>query len=212
MMLSEQPKNAIFAGADAFVPKPGPNLPIPFSCENRLGKQLPNLGDQFRVGVHVGTTFVWLTRLGLTLPSGVECRSRQVPDRGHLHHTIRLVTGRRNGAAHGFDFQNAKGRPSSKRAIFSRSNSFSTLMLATADFNRRFSSSSTSASRLFRIAWPPARNRSRHSVRVAAVTRYFREVLSRSAPRRSSKTTDTLRLDDHRPAPAGDDAVASSVA
>src|SRR5689334_368703 len=147
----------------------------------------------------------------VTLPSRVETRSCQIPDHDYAGHTIRLIAGRRNGAAHGFDFQNAKGRPSSRRAIFSRNNSFSTLTLATADFNRRFSSSSTSASRLFKIASPPAKNRSRHSVRVAAVTRYFREVLSRSAPRRSSKTTDTLRLDVHRPAPAADDAVASSV-
>jgi len=47
-----------------------------------------------------------------------------------------LIAGRRNGAAHGFDFQKAKGRPLSRRVIFSRSNSFSTLTVATTDFNR----------------------------------------------------------------------------
>src|SRR2546422_937155 len=58
---------------------------------------------------------------------------------------------------------------------------------------------------------PPATMRSRHSVTVAAVTRYLRDVLSRSAHRSSSRTTETLRFDDHRPAPAADDAVAFSV-
>src|SRR5207302_2561387 len=35
----------------------------------------------------------------------------------------------------------------------------------------------------------------------ATVTRCLREVLSRSAPRKSSSTTETLRLADQRPAP-----------
>src|SRR5215831_6839712 len=161
--------------------------------------------------MHLRPTFIWLPRLHFPHPSGVEGGSRQVPNGGHPDHTIRLIPGRRNGAAHGFDFQNAKGRPFSRRAIFSRSNSFSTLTLATTDFKRRFSSSSMSDSRLFRLPSPPARKRSRHSMRVAAVTRYFREVDSRSAPRRSSRATETLRLADHRPARA-DDSGASSVA
>src|ERR1051326_5542965 len=148
----------------------------------------------------------------LPLASGVETRPRQVPYRGYRCHTIRLLAGRRNGEAHGFDFQNAKGRPFSIRAIFSRNSSFSTLTLATTDLSRRRSSSSTSASRVLSPVSPPARKRSRHSVRVAAVTRYFREVLPRSAPRNSSRTTETLRLADHRPPPAvADDSGASSV-
>jgi hypothetical protein len=44
----------------------------------------------------------------------------------------------------------AKGRWFSRREIFSRTSSFSMLMLATTDWNRRFSSSSTSVSRLIR--------------------------------------------------------------
>src|SRR5262249_36390100 len=147
----------------------------------------------------------------LPLASGVEAGPRQVPHRSHTRHTVWLVGGRRNGAAHGFDFHDTKGRPFSRRAIFSRGSSFSTLTLATTDFKRRFSSSSISDSRLFRLPSPPARKRSRHSMRVAAVTRYFREVDSRSAPRRSSRATETLRLADHRPARA-DDSGASSVA
>src|SRR5690348_7282421 len=113
---------------------------------------MTNLSEEFFVRVHLRPTFVRFSWLQHTLPRCIETGSRQVPDRGHPRHTILLITGRRNGAAHGFDFQKAKGRPSSRRAIFSRSNSFSTLMFATADFKRRFSSSSTSASRAFKMA------------------------------------------------------------
>ena len=89
--------------------------------------------------------------LGLVspLPGGVKRGPRQVSDDDYPRHTIGLLGGRRNGAAHSFAFHHAKGRPFSRWAIFSRNNSFSTLMLATTDFNRRFSSSSTSDSRLF---------------------------------------------------------------
>src|SRR5262249_2261961 len=97
----------------------------------------------------------------LPLASGVEAGPRQVPHRTHTRHTVWLVGGRRNGAAHGFDFHDTKGRPFSRRAIFSRSSSFSPLTLATTDFKRRFSSSSIWDSRLFRLPSPPARKRSR---------------------------------------------------
>jgi hypothetical protein len=79
------------------------------------------------------------------------------------------------------------------------SSSLSTLRFATTDFSRRLSSSSTSTSRLLMPASPPARNRSRHCVRVAMVTRCLREVASRSAPRNNSRTTEVLRFADHRP-------------
>src|SRR3954469_9805919 len=194
------------------MPQSSPDFPISLPGEHRFGENLANLHQQFLVAAHLGTTFLRLFSLLLPLPSGIEAGPRQVPGRHHRHHTIRSVTGRRNGAAHGFDFQNAKGRPFSMRAIFSRSNSFSMLTVATTDFKRRRSSSSTSLSRVFRPTSPPARKRSRHWLRVAAVTRYFRDVDSRSAPRSSSRLTDTLGSADHRPPPAvADDSEPSSV-
>src|SRR2546427_8601620 len=174
-MLPEQAQDAILASADALVTQAGPDLPITLSREDRGSQQLANLDNELFIGPHFGTALLRTVRMLLAISSGVETGARQIPHRGYPRHTIRLVAGRRNGAAHGFDFQNAKGRSSSRRAIFSRSNSFSTLILATADFNPRFSSSSTSTSRLFRIASPPATKRSRHSVRVAAVKRYLRD-------------------------------------
>src|SRR5690242_6200705 len=177
LMLPQQAQDAILASAHALLSQAGPDLSIALSGEDRGRQQLANLGNELFIGPHFRAALLRTLWMLHPATSGVETGPRQVPHRGYSRHTIRLVAGRRNGAAHGFDFQKAKGRPSSRRAIFSRSNSFSTLMLATADFNRRFSSSSTSTSRLFKIASPPAKKRSRHSVRVAAVTRYFREVL-----------------------------------
>src|SRR5215471_15359289 len=212
-MLAQQAQDAVLGSPHVFEAQPSPDLAVPFASEKGLCQQFANLGDQFFIGSHLGAALLRLARMLFPLKSSIETGPRQVPDRRDPRHTVRLLTGRRNGATHGFDFQNAKGRPFSRRAIFSRSSSFSTLTLATTDFKRRFSSSSMSDSRLFRLPSPPARKRSRHSMRVAAVTRYFREVLSRSAPRRRSSTTETLRLADHRPAPArADDSGASSVA
>src|SRR4051812_31444518 len=149
----------------------------------------------------------------LAMPGGIEAGTCQVPQRYHARHTIRLLAGRRNRAAHGFDLQNAKGRPFSRRVIFSRSNSLSTQTPATTDFKRLISSCPASFSRLFSMASPPARKRSRHSLSVATVTRCLREVDSRSAPRSNSRTTDVLRFADHRPAPGrGPDSGDRSVA
>src|SRR4051794_9610176 len=149
----------------------------------------------------------------LAMPGGIEARTCQVPQPHYARHTIGLFAGRRNSAAHGFDLQNAKGRPFSRRVIFSRSSSLSTQTPATTDFKRLTSSSSASFSRLFSMASPPAKKRSRHSLSVAAVTRCLREVDSRSAPRSSSRTTHVLRFADHRPAPGrGPDSGDCSVA
>jgi hypothetical protein len=58
----------------------------------------------------------------------------------------------------------------------------------------------------------PPKSDSRHSVRVAAVTGYFREVLSQIGAPEKFQDHDALRLDHDQPTPAADDAVACSVA
>src|SRR3954451_10502170 len=149
----------------------------------------------------------------LAMPGGIEARTCQIPQPHYARHAIRLFAGRRKRAAHGFDLQNAKGLPFSRRVIFSRSSSLSTQTPATTDVKRLTSSSTAPFSRLFSMASPPAKKRSRHSLSVAAVPRCLREVDSRSAPRSSSRTTDVLRFADHRPAPgSGPDSGDRSVA
>jgi hypothetical protein len=211
MIFPEQSQDAVLRSTNTFVPEPGPNLAVAFSAEYGSLQKLSNLSHEFLIEECAGTS---LTRFPLrTVAGSIKTGTRQAPDRQHSRYTIRLVAGRRDGATHGLDLQDAKGRLSSRRAIFSRNSSFSTLMVATTDFKRRFSSSSTSTSRLFRPTSPLARKRSRHSLKVATVTRCLREVLSKSAPRNNSKMTDTLRLAPHRPAPgSGPDSGDCSVA
>src|SRR5437899_6742523 len=161
------------------------NLAIALCREYRFGEELANFHHQLLIGVHLRATLLWLPQPLLPLASGIEAGSRQLPDRGHSRHTIRLITGRRKCAAHAFDFHDTKGRPFSRRAIFSRNNSFSTLTVATTDCSRRRSSSSTPASRAFNPTSALARERSPQSIKLAAVTRSVRDVTPRSAPRSS---------------------------
>src|SRR5262249_35013530 len=126
-----------------------------------FGEELTNLRQQVLVGAHLRTMLLRLARLLLTRARRVIAGSRPVPNLDNSRHNIPPVAGRRGGAARGIDFPNGQGGPFSKRAIFSRSSSLSTLTAATTDFKRRFSSSSTSVSRLFRLASPPARKRLR---------------------------------------------------
>jgi hypothetical protein len=98
---------------------------------------------------HRGLGAALLLWLGMLLPlaSSVETGPREVPHRRYRRHTERLVGGKAKRCGSWFRLPDTKGGPFSRRAIFSRSNSFSTLTLATTDFNRRFSSPSISDSR-----------------------------------------------------------------
>src|SRR5947209_6247072 len=195
------------------MPKPGPDLAIALATEHGCIQKLANGSEQLSVGKNLRAALLRFPRMPLAMPGSIEAGACQVPQPHYARHTIGLFAGRRNSVAHGFDLQNAKGRPFSRRVIFSRSSSLSTQTPATTDFKRLTSSSCASFSRLFSMASPPAKKRSRHSLSVAAVTRCLREVDSRSAPRSNSRTTDVLRFADHRPAPGrGPDSGHCSVA
>src|SRR3954447_22763526 len=213
LVFPQQMQYSVLRGPDALMPKPGPDLAIALAAEHSFIQKLANGSDQFGVGKNLRAALLRLPPMPLAMPGGIEAGTCQVPQPHYARHTIGLFAGRRNSAAHGLDLQNAKGRPFSRRVIFSRSSSLSTQTPATTDFKRLTSSSSASFSRLFSMASPPAKKRSRHSLSVAAVTRCLREVDSRSAPRSSSRTTDLLRFADHRPAPgSGPDSGDCSVA
>src|SRR4051812_38364870 len=213
LVFPQQMQYAVLRGPDALMPKPGPDLAIALAAEHGFLQKLANGSDEFGVGKNFRAALLRFPRMPLAMPGGIEAGTCQIPQPHYARHTIGLFAGRRNSAAHGFDLQNAKGRPFSRRVIFSRSSSLSTQTPATTDFKRLTSSSSASFSRLFSRASPPAKKRSRHSLSVAAVTRCLREVDSRSAPRSNSRTTDVLRFADHRPAPgSGPDSGDCSVA
>src|SRR3569833_1521439 len=170
MVLPHEPQYALLPHAHLLVAQPGPDLAIAFPRELGLGDELAYFAGQCLVGKPARTTLTWHGCACRALLGGIEARASQAPRLDHARHSVRSLAGGRGDTAHGFDLQNAKGRLLSSRVIFSRSSSFSMLTLATTDFSRRFSSSTTTTTRLFRLASPPARNRSRHSDRVAIVT------------------------------------------
>ena len=91
------------------------------------------------------------------------------------------------------------GRPGSRWS----SSSLSMVSSPTLARSRAISSSRSSAGRLFRAAWPPARKSSRQPERVAAVTPSSRERSSRSSPRRRRRTASVLRWAEKRPRSPG---------
>ena len=65
--------------------------------------------------------------------------------------------------------------------------------------SRRWSSSPASGARLFKPAWPAAKNLSRHCEARAAVMPNSRDTDSRSSPRRRRSTVARLRRAENRP-------------
>src|SRR5258708_10012207 len=91
----------------------------------------------------------------------VKTGTRHLPCARDTHHAVTSSREGRSGAAHGFGLRQTKGRPASRRWIFSRSSSLLMLRSATSDFSPCVSSLSTSASLAFKFAAPPSSNSSR---------------------------------------------------
>ena len=209
---THQTQDTMFRRTNAGIPQPRPDLPMSLSEEGTGLNHRPNLLGQ----LHIREGRLWTallnhhSRCGTQAPR-IESRARKLPHPRNPRHTVRLIRGNRSGAAHGFDFHGAKGRFCSIWRIFAFSNSLSIARSAATDFIRCLSSSEASVSRLFRPASPLARKRSRQLEIVAAVTPFRRLSVSRSSPRRTSRTTETFRLADHRPRPtSADDSTSES--
>ena len=82
-----------------------------------------------------------------------DARAGALPHPADPLHAIRPTRGDRVGALHRLDLRRAKGPPASNWSTFAYSSSVS---------SGRLASSLASGARLFRLAWPAARNRSRH--------------------------------------------------
>ena len=112
---------------------------------------------------------------------------------------VRPTRGDRVGAPHRLDLRRAKGPPASSWSTFAYSNSFSISSSPILACSRRSSSFRASGARLFRLAWPAARNRSCHCEARAAVIPTARDTDSRSSPRNRRSTTSRFRPTDNRP-------------
>ena len=93
---------------------------------------------------------------------------------------------RSSGAPHRLDLRRAKGSPASSWSTFAYSNSFSISSSPILACSRRSSSFRASGARLFRLAWPAARNRSRHCEARAAVILWVANYYSARNPLRLS--------------------------
>ncbi len=157
LVCTEKTQDAVLGSAHPFEAQPRPDLAIPFDHDG-LCQQSSDLGHQFLIGPHLGATLFWLPRMLWPLASGVETGTRQAPHCSDSSHTVRwLLEGETvrlmlstSTAPKGGHSPGERSSPATAR--------FSTLMLATTDFNRRRSSSSTSDSRLFKPPHLPPGN------------------------------------------------------
>ena len=141
----------------------------------------------------VGRVSHWPTPPAYTLERA-QCHTRQTRCT-----PVRPTGGDRVGASHRLDLRRAKGPPASSWSTFAYSNSFSISRSPILACRRRSSSFRASGARLFRLAWPAARNRSRHCEARAAVIPTARDTDSRSSPRNRRSTTSRFRPTDNRP-------------
>jgi hypothetical protein len=174
-----------------------PDLPVAFTVKGTLGNDGADRGEQRRRRPSLGFDH--------------DGRGRALRDGRAVHRrwSAAAPTRARRGRSRTAGGWKAKSGDSSLRLppaqralasrwrIFSLSSSLLAACSATTRLRRCVSSSSTCVSRLFRCASPPARNSSRHAESLAVVTPWRRLRLSRSAPRNSSSTTETLRFADH---------------
>src|SRR4051794_10060988 len=120
LVFSHYPQHPILPDPDAFMPQSRPDLPVTLPVKDAVVENLANLPHEFLVGESFRTTLGRAPRVLLTPASGVEAGAGQLPDGDHASHPVGSFAGRRKGAAHAFDFQKAKRRLPSSRAIFSR--------------------------------------------------------------------------------------------
>src|SRR5262249_1095647 len=125
--------------------------------------------------------------------------SRQFPHATHARQTIAPLRGARAGLAHSLGLRRGKGRFASSLWHRSSRSSLFIVISPTLARSRWISSSRSSASRLFKAVWPPARNASRHCASVAAVTPSSRARLSRDSPRNRRRIVSVFRRAEKRP-------------
>ena len=122
------------------------------------------------------------------------------PKGAHPLQAVGSARGGEAGLTHRLHLLPAKGRPASRRSIFSRRTSPSIVSSPTLALSRAFSSSRSSAGRALSAASPPRRNASRQAESRAAVRRPTRgRASARLSPRKRRRTASRLRWQENRP-------------
>src|SRR3954451_10710978 len=177
----------------------GPHLAVPLAVERTDGKHAPDRRRQCLVRHRAERPAPLRYRRRRGGQVTIHTRTGEPPHPADRGHAVRFAGDRRDDAAHGLRLPRTKGRPASKRTIFSFSRSRSISAAPSLAFSRSLSSSSPVAARLVRAASPPARKASCQPLSVAAVTPSSRETVSKSSPRNSRSPAAVLRWRDILP-------------
>src|SRR5215208_6884616 len=180
------------------MPQSRPDLAMPLAMERAGGKHAPDRRRQ-RLIRHRAERPAPVHRRRRGGQVTIHARASQPPPPADCGQAVGFAGDRRDDAAHGLRLRRAKGRPASRRAIFSCSRSRSISAAPSLAFSRSLSSSSPVAARVVRAASPAVRKASCQPVSVAAVTPSSRETVSRSSPRNNRSTAAVLRWRDILP-------------
>ena len=124
------------------------------------------MAEEFRIGARAHRAALigrgaFMNGDRLSPPLRVDRGARQAPKGAHPLQAVGSARGGEAGLTHRLHLLPAKGRPASRRSIFSRRTSPSIVSSPTLALSRAFSSSRSSAGRALSAASPPRRNASR---------------------------------------------------
>ena len=202
--LPHQATHPLLAGADAREAQPRPHLAVALAMEGRVLQDLPDVAEEFRIGARAHRAALigrgaFMNGDRLSPPLRVDRGARQAPKGAHPLQAVGSARGGEAGLTHRLHLLPAKGRPASRRSIFSRRTSPSIVSSPTLALSRAFSSSRSSAGRALSAASPPRRNASRQAESRAAVVPNSRQSVSRLSPRKRRRTASRLRWQENRP-------------
>ena len=198
--LMREPAHPFLRSADSLDPQLRPGLPVPFAMKGRRFEHPANVADQDVVRGRADRPAAPTRHLGrCRLPPRVDAGASAVPHPAAPLQAVRPTRRDRVTAPHRLDLRRAKGPPASSWSTFAYTHSFSISSSPILACSRRSSSFRASGGRLFRLAWPAARHRSRHCEARAAVIPTARDTDSRSSPRNRRSTTSRFRPTDNRP-------------
>ena len=195
--LPHQATHPLLAGADA---REAHASPTPCGSP-RHGREsppgtCPMPAEEFRIGARAHRAALigrgaFMNGDRLSPPLRVDRGARQAQRAAHPLQAVGSARGGEAGLTHRLHLLPAKGRPASRRSIFSRRTSPSIVSSPTLALSRAFSSSRSSAGRALSAASPPRRNasRQRKAEPLSCPTR------GRASPgSRPAKTQDRLPL------------------
>src|SRR5919199_2709609 len=183
-VLAHQPQHAAAGGADPGHAQSRPDLAIALAVKAAGAEALADDHDQLAVAHRADRTGAAGGPRRAMMP--VHAGATDAADPGDPRQSIRAAARGRAHPAHRLDRRRAKAPPASSRAIFSASNSRSSISSPSLAFSRSASRAFASVGFVASAASPPARNSSRQPDSVAAPRASVRPARD---PRRAAAVT-----------------------